>query len=213
MGYKLPLLTERSLNEAEAGRSDALQRFEREIHQHVTETKRPVTCSKGCDHCCYHPVTISILEGMSLYLWLAGSYLWTADRKNQFAKHSKSVWGLSPEIWMLSMTPCPLLEDHLCRAYEGRPAVCRATVSTGDPLYCHPHHFGLDVTGLVPRHSFYEAIVGAEKRLLRRHAQILFQLPISTAVLYGEMVCKGELDLEDSGPILTVDYQKLHAHV
>ena len=211
MGYKLPLLAERSLKEGRAVRAYAVSQFEREIQKHTATTKKGVTCSKRCDHCCHHPISLSLLEGASLYLWLVDNFVWTPQRKEQFLKHSDTVWGLSPEVWMLSMIPCPLLGDHLCKAYEGRPAVCRATVSTGDPYYCHPHRFGSEVTGLLPRHSFYNAMVDAETKLLYRHGQVHIQLPLSTAVLYGEKVCKGEMALEDSGFNMALGYRKLDA--
>jgi Fe-S-cluster containining protein len=206
---RLPLDVERTLGEGEAARTEIVRRFEKQIQSHTSRTKEGVTCSKGCAHCCYHPLSVSLLEGVSLYRWLTEHYLWTPDFKDKVVQHSKAVWGLTPEIWMLSMVACPMLDEKLCSIYQGRPAVCRVTVSTGDPYYCHPHRFGIDVTGIVPRHSFLDELMYLEADLLNRHHQIYVALPLSTALLYGERIAKGDLSLEDSSHTIAIDYRKL----
>jgi Fe-S-cluster containining protein len=206
---RLSLKVERSLAEGDAARTEIVRRFETHIQEHTSRTKEGVTCSKGCAHCCYHPLAVSLLEGISLYRWLTEHYLWTPTFRDKVVQHSKTVWGLAPEIWMLSMIACPMLDENLCVIYQGRPAVCRTTVSTGDPYYCHPHRFGVGVTGLVPRHSFLAELGQLEEELLNRHQQVYVTLPVSTAVLYGERIAKEDLSLEDSTHTIALDYRKL----
>jgi len=167
-----------------------------------------VTCQKGCNHCCHYPVLVSILEGVSLFRWIADQGLWRKDLKDKLQEAHRKVWGLSPSVWMLSMTPCPLLtKEGLCGAYEARPFVCRTTLSIGDPHYCHPHRFA-EGAGIVSRNAVDVELQEVENRLLKSAKLTLLRVPLSTAVLMGEKLCKEGLEPEEISEQLFEDWAR-----
>jgi hypothetical protein len=183
---------ERSIREARLGRLQLAMAFE-----HEGQTKRPIpTCRKGCHHCCYHPVQMSVLEGIGLYRWLVDNMLWSHDRQEAFKNVAKQTWGQSLDVWTLSMIQCPLLVDDLCVAYKRRPFVCRITISTGDPHYCHPHRINENLA-IVPRKEWMERLEAMEATFLRRHKLSYVYIPLAVAVLYGEKVSKENIDLRE----------------
>lgn len=157
-----------------------------------------IACKKGCHHCCYHPVVITLLEGLSLYYWLKDNHLWTTSLRDKLIEHSTKTWHLSFEVWFMSLIRCPLLsDDGLCTAYESRPFPCRVVYSTGDPHYCHPHRMG-DDTQILSRRELFETLAVTETEILRRHRLPHFRLPLATSLLYAERIATGELLLEDT---------------
>ncbi len=97
-------------------------------------------CTKGCHFCCYEPAYADrrqvdhMIAGLSpeqieevkakLPAWLeATEKLRTERRPSAFA-------------YRLTNTPCPLLKDGLCMAYERRPLDCRIFLATGNPQDC-----------------------------------------------------------------------------
>lgn len=155
-----------------------------------------VVCKKGCHHCCYHPVYLTVLEGIALYQALQADALWTRSVRERFQEVSNKTWRLAPEVWSLSLIPCPLLDEKAgtCQAYEHRPFQCRITYAIGDPQNCHPHHLG---PGMLPRRDLMEGVAAVEAPLLLRHHLRFIRLPLATAVLFGEKIAEGELELED----------------
>jgi Fe-S-cluster containining protein len=146
-------------------------------------------------------VFLTLLEGVALYQHLQSNALWSQKLKQSFEQHSQLTRGLATEVWALSLIPCPLLDaEGLCRAYEERPFACRVTYSIGNPSDCHPHTLG---PGMVAKRDLFEAITPTEAALLRQHHLNHFRLPLSTAVLYGEKIATGELELEDCGQALS----------
>lgn len=191
MKRRLPVVVEKTVADAQAARAQLSASF--------GTTEVPTSCSKGCSNCCYHPVYLSVLEGVSLFRWLSKHRLWTVALKAKFQEVANQTWGLKPEIWILSLIPCPLLTDKgTCAAYAGRPLACKTLFSLGDPYYCHPHRLGPE-TGIIDRKSLFMALHAAESKLLRKHYLENIQLPLASAVLYGERISKGELELEELG--------------
>lgn len=194
---------ERSIREARMGRLRLAMDFE-----HEQQAKGIPTCRKGCHHCCYHPVQMSVLEGIGLYRWLAENLLWSHDLQEAFHDVARQTWGQSIEVWTLSMIACPLLtKDGLCMAHKRAPFICRITVSTGDPYYCHPHRID-ERLGIIPRKAWLERLENMEGDLLRRHKLSYVYMPLAVAVLYGEKVSKENIELGDVDVQLLFDFLK-----
>ena len=196
MKTRLPILVDRSVREAKASRLTIAENYEVQLRARLAEEGVNVACKKGCANCCYHPLYISLLEGVSLFQWLSDNGLWTEKLRQQFEAVSESVRELAPEVWALSLIPCPLLDlkNKTCRAYTSRPFSCRITFSIGDPEECHPHRLG---PGRLPKQELFEGMANIETSLLKRHRLSLISLPLATAVLYGEKIARGEIELED----------------
>ena len=154
---------------------------------------------KGCNHCCYYPVTVTILEAISVYRWLVRNQRWTHHLKQKIKKASGQTWGLVPEVWLMTKTPCPLLDDEGgCNAYDARPLSCRVTYSQGDPAECDAHNLPMNEdqpsrVGVITEQ--YES----ERKNLRSHRVSATHLPLSSALLYAEKITKGKLDIKDLG--------------
>lgn len=190
---RLPLLVERSVGEAHASRL-----LEAEQYETAVFTVGGVSCTAGCASCCHYPVMVSVLEGIAMYQWLQEHRLWTQVLRDRLLEHKALTWNLAPEVWLLSEIPCPLLKDNRCVAYESRPFLCRTLFSRGDPYYCHPHRLGSQLSGILNREDAVETIWKAEDRLLRRHKLRRILLPLAAAILLGEKVVLGEVDLEEA---------------
>lgn len=205
MKHRLPLATERAVREAESTRRLVADDFEGKLRGQMGA----VTCEKGCHSCCYYPVVLSVLEGVSLYRGLLDRGLWRKPLQDKFKEAHQRVWGLSPSVWMLSMTPCPLLSaEGLCGAYEARPFVCRTTISTGDPFYCDPHRFAMGLAGLVSRRAADAVVKETENRLLKSSRLTLMRLPLATAVLMGERICKDGIEPEEVSEQLFAEWAR-----
>ncbi len=199
MKTRLPLLVERSVAGALTARTELAEVYKNRLQGRLAENGLNVTCRKGCHHCCYHPVLVTLFEGISLYLWLHANALWTRPLKDRIRKAAEQTHNLSFDVWSLSLIPCPLLEGGLCKAYEARPFACQVTVSLGDPQNCHPHSLG---PGILPKRELFESLTVPETELLRQHHLKHFRIPLASALLYGEKIVRGELALEDAGNAL-----------
>lgn len=206
MKTRLPLLLQRSVAEAKTARHELAESYDSQLRGRLAGEGASITCSKGCAHCCYHPVYITLLEGVSLYQNLQANGLWTTRLRGALEEHADKVRGLSPEVWAMSLVPCPLLDnDKLCRAYEDRPFSCRVTYSLANPENCHPHKLG---PGMLPKKELLETLSVAEAQILFRHHLKHFRIPLSMAVLYGERIATGEVELEDCQ---TAIWEMMHA--
>jgi Fe-S-cluster containining protein len=191
------LVLEQAVRGSESGRQLLAGDFEAKLQIQASETKTAVTCQKACNHCCHYPVLVSVLEGVSLFRWLADQNLWRKDLKERVQEAHRRVWGLSPGVWMLSLIPCVLLTaEGLCGAYAARPFICRTTVSIGDPHYCHPHRF-TEGAAIVSRRGIVEQLQEIENRLLKSARLTVIRLPIPTAILMGERLCKEGVEPEE----------------
>jgi Fe-S-cluster containining protein len=199
---KLPLLVERSVGQVEALRHELADRFDLKMRAEAV----PVTCRAGCAHCCYHPISISILEAISIYRWLVAHQKWTLGLRKALNKASELQLGTSFETWLLSLIPCPLLdEDKRCTAYAARPFVCRTYAATSDPHYCHPHRLG-EQTKLVSRDNLSETFHRQQEALLRNHRLQLTTMPIGSALLLAERICGNEVELNEVDRLVYEEY-------
>lgn len=197
MKTRLPLLVQRSVAETRSSRAELAQSYELQLRSRLSDVGAEITCRKGCDHCCRYPVYLTLLEGIALYQGLREKGLWSHQLRDAFQTHSELTRGLASEVWTLSLIACPLLDSEgRCRSYDDRPFACRVTYSVGNPNDCHPHTLG---PGMLAKRELFEAITPKEAEILRQHHLNHFRLPLSGAVLYGERIVNGELDLEDCG--------------
>ena len=190
-----PLQLERAIADSNVRKIEIADRADKALRDAVSGVKSAIMCVSGCAHCCYYPAVISVLEGIVLYRWLVNKGRWQALR-SKLKSHAEVTFGLAFEVWMLSMTPCPLLTDtHVCLGYDARPLSCRLTYSVGDPLLCHPYRVGKS-TWLLPRVSFQAELAYVEESLLKNLGSMYVTFPISKALLLAESICLGKLDFE-----------------
>jgi len=188
---RLPVLIEDSIGSVQALRTEIASKFEMEVR---TQLKR-TTCTKGCASCCYHPVTISIFEGVLLYRWLVDRHLWTTKLREKLKDTADRQYGTSYEVWLMALIPCPLLTDQKeCSVYEARPFSCRTYYSAGDPHYCHPHRLG-PLTRIVDRTLVANTFHAEQEKILRRHQLQFLTMPVGTALLLAEQLCNEDIDL------------------
>lgn len=203
---RLPILIETSISAVQSLRTDIASKFEMKVRQVISKDGRTVTCSKGCASCCYHPVTISIFEGILIYRWLFANNQWTLKLKTRLKEVSEQQYGTSYEVWLLSLMPCPLLnEKNECSAYKARPLNCRTYYATSDPHYCHPHRLG-EQTRIIKRDEPVKDFHDGQEALLRKHRLQFLTMPIGTAVLLAERICNDELRLDEIDRILFEEY-------
>lgn len=196
MKRHLPVLTEVAVREAEVLRRQRALEFEQHTRMKVAEFGR-IACQKGCHNCCYYPVAISPLEGISIYRWLHADGLWKRAFKAKLEAAHAQVWGLSASVWLLGLIPCVLLlEDGTCGAYEVRPFACRTTFSVGPAEDCHPHRFG-EFTGIIPRADIAATLEADENQLLKSAKIPAMRLPLATAILLGERLCTEDAPPDD----------------
>lgn len=114
--------------------------------QPVAENARKlgVTCTKGCNHCCKLPASMTLPEAIPIADWLRGRTNWKA-RKSELVKQ---IRGQLPALKMADwfgpgraefykrQLPCVFLRDGLCEVYPVRPAVCRYHMVVTDPENC-----------------------------------------------------------------------------
>lgn len=92
-----------------------------ELSAHVD---RFTPCSKGCNHCCTYPVTVSEIEIQNI----ENS---TGVKRNAIIV--KQERG--------KLTPCPFLKNGACSIYDARPFVCRMHVTiTETNEWCKPEN-------------------------------------------------------------------------
>lgn len=189
----LPLL-ERSLGEIRAARTVASNTFLAAARRHPP----PVTCHKGCAACCYHPMLISLLEGILLYRYLLKEGRWTTALKEKLRESSDQQYGSTYQVWLLSLTPCPLLDTGTsqCSAYSARPMACRMYLAKSDPYYCHPHRLG-PKTEILDRGETLSQFHKVEQDALLKHHVQFVGVPIGMALLLAERVEKGEIPIEN----------------
>jgi Fe-S-cluster containining protein len=193
----LPILVESSVNKVSMLRVSLMGEFERKVRFNFKVSGGAVTCTPGCAWCCHHPVSISILEGITIYRWLVKQGKWSLKLREELKKSAEMQLGLTPEVWLKSLIPCPLLgSDNKCTVYSTRPLICRAYYATSDPHYCHPHRLSKTKTKLLPRKAVVDAFHREQEAILRKHKLQIITLPIGAALLMSEKICTEQIDLD-----------------
>jgi len=187
---KLPLYAERALGELQATRGYTATEFEREFRAQF-----PVTCKPSCVNCCYHPILITIAEGILLFRFLASKGRLTSSLRKKLQDHGQLTSFLDGKVWMQSMIPCPLLNDKLqCSGYEARPLACRLTFSAGDPEKCHPQTF--DPEEMASTQDLTRVTRAFEDKLLKSHAVSAIRMSVGRAIQLAEQVISGEIAID-----------------
>lgn len=157
--------------------------------------QEPLSCRKGCANCCYHPVLVTLLEGLRIFRHLELSGQWTVKLRTSLTEHATKTLGLAVEVWHLGMIPCPFLsEEKHCEIYSARPFSCAVTYSLGDPNDCHPQNLG---NGLLPKRELFEMQAAIDKPLLEKLHLPHFRAPLSITLLYAEKISQGSLDASE----------------
>lgn len=206
---RLPLVTEQSLATLRFVRTQLASDFDRELQDAAADGKLRLSCRVGCANCCYHPVMITAIEGALLYRHIAERGRWTPSFQQRVREHATKTRDLPMAVWFLSAIPCPLLDDKTkkCTAYEGRPFACRATYAFGDPDDCHPHR--IEKAGLVNRKEVTSQYHTEQTKIASKHGLQMVVMPLSAALLLGEKIINGEVDLEDSDVSILRDYMEI----
>lgn len=104
----------------------------------------PAACSPGCSCCCTQNVTITALEGEEILRFVLAKDLsrWFTDALAQSRTHQPPTMTTNdfalaclegretdPDASHLP-SPCPFLQQNLCRIYPVRPFGCRLFAST-----------------------------------------------------------------------------------
>ncbi len=103
-----------------------------------------VDCQKGCSWCCHQPIFALSHEIHYLTNFIANNF--DKDQINQILEKAKAkndvVEKLSSSEMLNYKSPCPLLIDGACSAYEARPMACRIylsmSVTTCRKFYTEP---------------------------------------------------------------------------
>lgn len=198
MTMKIPIDVERAVGAMRVARSEQCEEFTR-------RSVGAVTCSKGCNHCCYWPAPISLLEGADIYIQLKREHRWVKTVQDKISKAADAVTGLSYSVWLHSATPCVFLENGLCSIYDVRPMSCRTALSKGDPFECQPHNL-MQARSLYPRTGYLDRFHRAEQAIFKQFNGEWHTMPIPTAVLVAHRICSGEFSLHQSRAATFVEH-------
>jgi Fe-S-cluster containining protein len=131
--------------------------------------RHSLACSSGCAHCCHAWVSARAPEVLFVKRSLPAR---EREAALTAVEAAYAVTGmLDPDVRAGMGTPCPLLVENRCRAYEARPAVCRTAVSEDAELCAKAFAPGASDIG-IPAPTFYLtlrrgyslALAGALKR-------------------------------------------------
>jgi Fe-S-cluster containining protein len=131
-----------------------------------------VTCTRGCHHCCYQMVALTLPEAVAM-LDKSGDRWW---RENQAEIESRAMLWLSNTMdrrkWMGSKRPCIFLKDGECSVYRVRPFACATYAVVTDPDLCSPDNPGsqvgiVDVDDAANKYAMYSVAIGESVGLPR----------------------------------------------
>lgn len=194
MSFHLPVLNASARLHTE--RIRIASDFEHDLQEAMVEMGSTLSCRKGCNSCCHYPISISVLEGLRLFEALDKAGKWTSALRAKCETLSKRLVATRPEVWLLSMTPCPLLQDGSCMAYAERPLQCRTLFSSEDPSFCHPHSLS-GSNGPFPRTDPLAEFAAVEETAFKSLGVRKILVPIATALLIAERVAASNIDLND----------------
>lgn len=113
--------------------------FYREIDKAVSEdTKsysqvpgaKPITCKKGCSHCCYMNIDVFREEATLLAGKIRSGEISYNEPEFDAQKN------MSCEDFHGNPRPCIFLKNNTCSIYEHRPSTCRKYFVVSDPKKC-----------------------------------------------------------------------------
>ena len=203
MKRRLPLAVEKSLASLKNLRLNVANNYQREL----SSSDVKVACKKGCSNCCYHPVLITVLEGLLIHRWLVAHGRWSKQIQTLLANHAEKTKDLPFELWFLSMTACPLLDkEGRCSVYEARPEVCRLTYSLAEPENCHPHQ--ISETSMLNKQAVLSTYHQEQGKIAQGQGLSMTLLPLSLAILIASKVESGEVELGQIDYTILKEYAK-----
>lgn len=153
--------------------SDSIGQLRKNTYNSLVETltikSESITCRKGCTHCCFHYVAVSLAQGIVIvdFLYkhrdLLRKFVDNTEkwhRKGYSVSNSidltrlKAVSSSMPIDLVIEKTrpmseqyldmkiQCPFLSNNKCFIYEVRPLACSNHYSGSPPHWCDPltHH-------------------------------------------------------------------------
>jgi Fe-S-cluster containining protein len=147
---RLRVLPEKTATEAVADMQKKIDRWVATGVEEQRATGHPSPCRKGCDHCCYHPLVVTLIEVWALFEELRtwperelASLRYRLSEAHRTIKRQRlrlTRWRSSAEDrsdYICAHIPCPFLVDHQCSVYALRPFACRHhVVFDADPVEC-----------------------------------------------------------------------------
>lgn len=93
---------------------------------------RKTDCARGCSWCCYQPVFANSLEINCLGEYMRKNFPpdLTKETALKASQKNNRVSLIQESEILHHKSPCPLLNDGACMAYEARPMACRIYLST-----------------------------------------------------------------------------------
>lgn len=89
-------------------------------------------CSRGCSWCCYQPVFANSLEITHLWEYIRSNLppALIGEIALRVSQKNSRVSAMQENEMLQYKSPCPLLNEGTCMAYEVRPMACRIYLST-----------------------------------------------------------------------------------
>ncbi len=148
---------------------ELLARAQKNTYSSLVETLAPkgeeITCLRGCIHCCFHYVTVSLAQGIVIadYLYKSRDYL--EQFINNHEKWHQTGYPIAEKIdrtridalsastpidriitdtrsqsegYLDMNIPCPFLVDKKCFIYKVRPLSCSGHYAVTAPSWCSP---------------------------------------------------------------------------
>lgn len=172
------------------------------------------TCRKGCHHCCYMFMTISLPEGMVIAEHVFHK---EPEWKPQIPQLMRKMYArvsmferdaFDERDYFKKKIPCVFLSARgSCTIYEVRPAVCRYHYVTSDPSNCEPDN---DEAALKIIRLPFESTIRSEGDRSSKQvgAPQGTMAPIPVAVLWGMKVLEEGVDVFKEGlPSLSKTFQ------
>lgn len=108
---------------------DKLNWVREEVDQLLNESTENTMCQKGCHHCCFHPISLSVSEMNNI------KSLNIPHNKERLEKQKAHFEGI--EEIQYEDRACVFLVEGNCSIYENRPLICRLTHVSSEPIHCH----------------------------------------------------------------------------
>jgi Fe-S-cluster containining protein len=129
---------------------------------HRALKKYPISCKKGCDHCCYMMTLCGVQEGLLMADAAMSSMAWRYYVR-ELRQSAKAMIGCTQAEYFQKRRPCVFLKDNLCEVYEVRPSACRFYYVVSPPEDCSPDKNGKKV--LAANTSMQESMVWKYERI------------------------------------------------
>ena len=159
--------------------------------------KQPITCRKGCAHCCLLFTAVSTADALRIAQQVLGWSDWREwVPKLVSAAQAHCFEGVNNTTYLDKKLRCVFLkDDNTCGIYKYRPAPCRFHLVVSPPEKCapgaEPPTARLDLREAESHIWAFSAEV--DQKLLKSETPILSPLPLM--VLFGMSVL-----LDEKGP-------------